>query len=348
MFSDDHRDVTQRCCLPLMVLLAVAALVLVLADRGVRAQATMPPPPMSTAAPDFAAIPDTATITETIEAALAAFERATPDQQPVALDQAAIEQIVASPCRPLNQQTFIPCVRRTVSYEPPPIRRADLSLTVWPTPSIRVARGGTLAYELRLTNYGTRQAHSAVVTLPYTTQQMIVTGSKFSRPDDWVSEVTSSYVAVTFAPFAAGEYRTATIFFRVNDGLPNDTVINMRAAYRWSDDVGGGEWRSNWAPLLVGGGNDSAPWVWMEVQPLSGVVGTTFHFYTDRFIPRENITVWLNTPRGTQPTTLRAIADEYGRACVDLKSTYLRPGTYSLVLNGTRSNLTAIARFYVL
>jgi hypothetical protein len=231
----------------------------------------------------------------------------------------------------------------TPEPEPP----ADIAVAIWPAPSIRVARDGTLAYEIRARNYGDGDAEVIRVTLPYDRRQLTVTGSKFNSPDDWVSELKDDRVSVTFGPLKANKSRAATLYFRVSGSLADNTVLSMRAAYGWSDgrrDSGG---TSNWAPVLVGGGNDSAAWVWTRVDPVGGYAGTTHHFFSDRFIPGEGIITWLNTPDAVEALDLRGQADLMGRAWIDFKSNWRRPGTYSLVLYGARSNLTGVATFYV-
>ena len=220
-------------------------------------------------------------------------------------------------------------------------------MTIWPSPSIIVVRGQTLIYELRVKNYGKGGATSARVTLPYTDQQLTVIDSRLTDPRDWVSKVAADHVDVTFGPVAAGEYRTAAIVFRVKETLADRTVINMRANYSWSDHRDGGAWRSNWAPVVIGAGNESVPWVPLLVDPIGGFAATMHHFYTDRFIPSEGIYTWLNTPYSVEPLELRGTADLLGRVWLDFPSTELRPGTYQLVTYGARSNLTGVATFYV-
>jgi hypothetical protein len=222
-----------------------------------------------------------------------------------------------------------------------------VAVAIWPDPSIIVMRGVPLTYELRLKNYGKGEAKRAVVTLPYSNGQLTVIGSHFTGVNDWVSAVTADHVDVTFGRLAAGEYRTAAIIFRVSGGLADRTVISMRARYRWDDHRSGGDWRSNWAPVLVGVGNASAPWVPLWVEPLAGAAGTTHHFFSDRFIPSEGIYTWLNTPQGVRPLALRGVADLLGRVWLDFSSAGLPPGTYQLVTYGARSNLTGVATFIV-
>jgi hypothetical protein len=228
--------------------------------------------------------------------------------------------------------------------EPPP---ADIAVRLWPAPSIRVARDGTLAYEIRIRNYGDGAAESMQVRLPYDKRQLTVTSAKFDDPADWVSELKDDHVTVTFGRLRPDRSRAATIFFRVNRTLPDNTVLTMRASYTWTGERHDGHGSTNWAPVLIGEGNDSAPWVWVQVDPFAGRAGTTHHFFSDRFIPGEGVVTWLNTPDGVKPLDLRGIADPMGRIWLDLKSTGLRPASYQIVLYGARSNLTGVASFNV-
>ena len=177
--------------------------------------------------------------------------------------------------------------------------------------------------------------------------QMYVVDAKFTKTGDWVSENNAERIVVSFGELRSGDARTATVNFHVNGWMVDDTVLSMRASYKWSDGDDGGSGQSNWAPILVGSGNSSAAWLWLKVDPVNGPVGTTHRFFTDRFAPGEGIITWLNTPSGARQLTLRGQADSMGRVWLDFRSTGLRPGSYSLVLYGARSNLTAVATFNV-
>jgi hypothetical protein len=308
------------------------------------------------AEPKLNPFPATAAMAETIRAVLADYNRAglqganLPVYVPSDISHAYLPLV-------LKDEPPTPTPSPTVSPppSPPPTRtrvlepeeRADIAVTLWPSPSIRVARAGTLAYEIRVKNYGAGDAARVRVTLPYNRRQMYLFDSRFTSPEDWVSEVANDRVTVTFGRLKAGGYRPATLFFRVAGDLADQTVISMRATYTWWDAGGDASWRTNWAPVLVGSGNASASWLWLAVEPVSGRAGTTHHFFSDRFIPQEGIVTWLNTPSGVEPLDLRGVADSYGRIWLDFRSAGLAPGTYSLVLYGARSNLTAVATFYV-
>lgn len=303
--------------------------------------------PTVEAEPTSDPFPVTDTMTATMRVALDAYNQA--------LDE---NRIAASgPIEITTRWTtiFMPIMRNTRQVSPPPPtptskplgNPADMANTIWPAPSIRVVAGMTLEYEIRARNYGTGSASVNRVTLPFDKNQLTVETSRIPNMNDWVSESTSDHVTVDFNDVAPGELRKATIVFRVKSGLADGTVISMRATTSWSDDRAGGAWRSNWAPILAGKTNDSAAWVWLTVDPLGGYAGSNHRFFSDRFIPGEGIVTWLNTPTGVRALDLRGLADTYGRVTLDFRSTNLSPGTYSLVVFGARSNLTAIATFYV-
>jgi hypothetical protein len=307
------------------------------------------PPPGE---PSFHPFPSTTTMTDTVYAVLEAYSARTPDQQ---------LSLAATSFDPFGGgNTYLPMTLKvpsrsdapdpappTPTPRPRPQKSADVAVTIWATPSIRVARAGTLEYEIRVKNYGEGAAQTTSVSLPYSKQQMLVRDSRFARAGDWISELKEDSVTATFGPIGAGESASGTVVFRVSANLANDTVLSVRAAYTWSDNARDGDGRSNWAPVLVGSGNDSAPWAWTIVGPTAGAAGTTHRFFSDRFIPSEGIITWLNTPSGVKPLELRGLADGMGRVYLDFKSAGLAPGTYQLVLYGARSALTGVATFDV-
>lgn len=300
--------------------------------------------------------PDTSTLTTTIES-IATDLRALP--QPLTAPAGALsaaDRLGQIPGRlpAVSSQNvhrlFLPALVKNAgdTPPPPPAALADVSLTLWVTPSIRVAGDGTLVYELRVTNYGKGTAKGAQITLPYNRQQVTLTNASFlTGSGDWVSAISDSTITVSFGPIAPGAKRTGYLYQRVARTLPNDTVISVRAATSWSDSREGGSGASNWTPVLVGSGSATSAYLWLAVSPASGKAGTLHRFYTDRFIPGEGITTWLNTPSGVKPLDLRATADGYGRVWLDFASTGLTPGSYSLVAQGARSGLTAVTGFVV-
>ena len=338
-----------------VAVLVFAAITIAISSRaGARAPVLQAVDPSPTPSPGVVAdggripnpFPSTEAMTETVQEVLAAYEGNAANLTAGEVGPVAVPSHFTYVYLPLARKGSS-LVSTPPTPTPKPVARADLAVTIWPSPSINVARGGTLAYEIRLKNYGSGSAKSARVTLPYNNLQMTVVDSQMTKQGDWISELTSNRVTASFGNIAPGEYRTAKIIFRVNTALVDDTVMSMRALYTWSDDGGDGSWTSNWAPVVVRSGDASAQWLWLSVDPVGGNANTTHHFYTDRFAPGEGIHTWLNTPTGVQALTLKGTADVYGRVRLDFKSTGLQPGTYSLVLYGARSTLTALATFYV-
>jgi len=227
---------------------------------------------------------------------------------------------------------------------------ADVWVTIRPSPSIRVEKNSRLAYELRVRNYGRGDADRVLVTLPYDNQQLTVRDSRLDEEaGDFVSQVTDSSVTVTFGPVTAGEERTGALFFLVDGDLADDSAIAPRATYSWNDARGGGSRRTNFAPVLVGSFDNTSPFVFVSVEPPTAPRGTTFRFFSDRFNPNERINVALELvgsgERFNVDTELRA--DDAGVIRLDYNSIDVTPGAYAMYFFGERSQLTAVAEFFV-
>ncbi|MCX7789466.1 MAG: hypothetical protein N2378_02395 [Chloroflexaceae bacterium] len=277
------------------------------------------------------------------------------------LDQNAVPSIAA-----LNRVStvYLPVAQRapeipqapalTPEPEPETGDAADVVVTIWPKPSIWVARGAILEYEIRLTNYGRGTARETVVVFPINRAQVYgFYTSLNSRAGDWVRSVDQNSITVVFGPLDAGARRGGKLFMRVNENLPlpsptqTPVLIDTRASYTFRDDARGGGQRTNWAPVLVGSGSVDAPYIWVRRIPERGPVGTRFAFFTDRFVPGEGVTTWLNAPWGVQSLSLRGTANSEGSIELVLNSTDLPRGSYQIVLYGQRSGLTGVASFVV-
>lgn len=256
--------------------------------------------------------------------------------------------MVLSSRQPAAAPEPAPTPSPTPSPTPEPAAPADVAVAIWATPSVHVARNGVLAYEIRLSNEGRGLATGVQVVMPYNRQQFTLTHTRLAASKgDWVSAIGADRITVNFGRLNPGEQRTGTLYLRVANNLPDNTMISVRNSFTWSDERNGGQGQTNWAPVLVRGGNVDSPWVWLEVNPLSGRAGTVHTFFTDRFIPGEAVTTWLNTPSGVRALELRGVADSSGRVRLSLVSAGLAEGNYSLVVYGTRSKLTAVAAFVV-
>lgn len=251
---------------------------------------------------------------------------------------------------PLVQRPISEIVRPPVVTPTPDDRHpADVAVALWAEPSIRVARNGTLTYELRVRNYGRGAALRTEVEIPFSRSQIVPIGSQLnSGAGDWVSELNDSSLTVTFGEVGKGEERSGKIIFRVAGGLADNTVIGTRASYHWHDEVRSASGATNWAPVLIGGGNDTAAYVWLIVEPANGDASTTRGFYSDRFLPKEGVTTWLNVPGGTtRALSVRGTANSVGQVWLSYKPADLTPGTYQLVVYGNRSKLIGVVSFTV-
>lgn len=301
---------------------------------------------------------------EAVEATLRAFaERG--DPQPPA---GAILDLPADLAVDAAQQyhSYLPLLRaRLVSEAPatvtptpvtptpvtpePEEKAADVAVVLWPKPSIWVARGALLEYEIRLINYGRGSADKITVVFPYNRSQYTLESTSLSsKAGDWVSKIEQNSFTVTFGHLDAGARRSGKIFLRIKGDLAYQTLLNIRASYDVNDGVtGGDQGRSNWAPVLVGSGASDAPYIWLSVQPDRGPAGTKHTFVTNRLLPGEPVTTWLNTPQGVKPLSLRGTANSEGIVSLAFTSSGLARGTYQLVAYGNRSGLTGVASFIV-
>lgn len=248
-----------------------------------------------------------------------------------------------------HQEVVNPPGVPTATPTPKPPSPADVSVTLWPEPSINVARGARLSYQIQLRNYGKGLAGSVQVTLPYNNKHLRPVNSSLSRDNgDWVSSITDKEVVVTFGKLASEDSRKGTIVFEVAGNLANSTVLDMRASYGWSDKRGGGgPYLSNWAPVVVSNGPATGSWVWVQATPTSAPAGSTHTFMSNRFAPGEGVVTWLNTPQGVQALDLRGTTNSEGALSLQFSSTGLKPGVYQIVLYGMRTQLTGVATFTV-
>jgi hypothetical protein len=230
--------------------------------------------------------------------------------------------------------------------------RADSSLvvTIWPTPSVQVARGDVLTYQVLVKNFDRTSKSNVRIYIPYDANQLTIMNAEFTEGSDgWVSELSPVHVLVTFPEIGGGQSYVATISTRVANNLPDDTVITTWPSYSWSDSRTQSAPKSaNAAPVVVGASNIASPFVWMAAQPQSGTQATTFNFFSDRFMPFEPVQSAIVLPDGTTyDIELRGRADDHGRIWLGLEGRWLQPGSYELEVRGLASNLRARAPFTI-
>lgn len=223
-------------------------------------------------------------------------------------------------------------------------------VVVWPTPSVQVARGDILAYQVQVKNFA-RNPHTNIrVYLPYDPAQLTILYADFDQPGGWVSELGRAHLVVSFKELAGGRSQTGTVYARVASDLPDDTSIGMWPSFSWRNsrtERPGNARRSNAAPVVVGPTSIASPFVWMSLTPAQGPAATTFRAFSDRFVPDEAVEAILVTPTGNRVRAERLPVNSEGQVALEIPPDSLTPGSYQLVLHGLLSNLQAVQPFVV-
>jgi hypothetical protein len=269
------------------------------------------------------------------------------EAQPAALARVYLP-LVRGRAEPIQGPGQGPAPTPTPTPEPPPPPPANVAVTIWPKPSIIVGRGALLEYEIRLRNTGEGTASQTQVSFPYNRQQVALSHTSLnSSAGEWMSAIDNDSYTVTFGSLGPGAERVGRVFVRVGGSLPNQTLLDVRARYRWSDRADGGSRNANWTPVLIGNGPADAPYVWVRVDPAQGPAGTNHSFFSNRLLPGESVSTWLNVPGGVRALDLRGTTDALGQVTLNYRSSGLSHGTYQLVLYGQSSRLTGVVSFVV-
>ncbi|GAB4124530.1 MAG: hypothetical protein Fur005_41470 [Roseiflexaceae bacterium] len=220
---------------------------------------------------------------------------------------------------------------------------ADIQLKLWPNPS-SAARGDIVRYDLTVTNEAAGKASRTRVTLPIPRGQLSFVKVELLEKSTWVMELSEERIVIMFGTLRSGEKREARVFLKV-EPTASDGVIKLRTSARYDEDDGQRIRSNETALTIVGTETDTKPAV--VVEPAAGPVGTIFRFMVRNYFPEEQIFTWLNTPTGVAETRLNDRATEQGVATLDLESTKLAPGSYSLVVYGATSKITMVVPFEV-
>jgi hypothetical protein len=229
---------------------------------------------------------------------------------------------------------------------------AEVDIVLTAVPGIHVARGGILAYKMRIENRGDSTMDYALAYLAYDPAKITPVDTQFDHGGDFVKKIEQNEVIVRFDEVGQDAARFAVIFFRVADNLPDGTVIDMTVDYDWEDQDGNYDLdeRSNYAPVIVNSYNEDSPYVWSLVDPVQAPAGTEFGLYTDRFVPQERVRPWLRYPDGSEHKQddryAQTVAPD-GRLWSRVNTDGLAPGTYQIILRGEDSDLEAINTIFI-
>lgn len=228
---------------------------------------------------------------------------------------------------------------------------ARVSVIIRPAPSIQVVAGSLISYRVRARNDGEGDASHVEIRLNYDPSHITIEGVEFERENGWVPRNEAGNLYVEFPGVGSGKSRACVVRARVAATLPNETVIHLWAEYNYLEEDGdlAKQNRGSAAPVLVGDVPLTSRWTWMAVEPLSGKAGTTFRFFSNRFVPGERIKSYLISRDGIhRKRSLDSQANGEGHFWIHFEETgALAPGTYQLSVIGERSELVAGSVFVV-
>jgi hypothetical protein len=228
---------------------------------------------------------------------------------------------------------------------------ARVSVIIRPAPSIQVVAGDIISYQVRARNDGKGDASHVKIRLNYAPSQLSIEAVAFERENGWVPKQETGSLFIEFPAVGGEKSRSCVVRARTAADLPNETIIHLWAEYNYLDEGGNlaKQNRGNAAPVLVGNVPLTSRWKWMAVEPQSGKVGTTFRFFSNRFVPGEHIKSYLISRDGIhRRRSLDSQANGEGHFWIHFEETSsLTPGTYQLSVIGERSELVAGAVFVV-
>lgn len=341
----------------LLIVLLLAALGPAFAQEGPPAEPLLP-----NIEPDAQSLADMPAWARSEQAAVEAALAAYLADNRAGLDAPGLPELSAEAQAAALTRIYLPLVQRSAGPNQgpgqippptptpePPVKTANVVVAIWPKPSIIVGRGAWLEYEIRLRNTGEGTATQTEVVFPYNRQQVTLSHTSLdSRAGDWMRAIGDNSYTVSFGSLGPGAERIGRVFLRVGENLPNQSLLDVRARYSWQDQGSGGSRNANWTPVLVGSGPADAPYFWMSVTPTQGAAGTLHRFFSNRLLPGEGVSTWLNVPGGgVRALDLRGVADSQGMVTLDYRSSGLTPGVYQLVLYGQSSRLTGVVSFVV-
>jgi hypothetical protein len=219
-------------------------------------------------------------------------------------------------------------------------------------PSITVAPGEVLAYKFTLRNRGDSDLAYARTVLPFDPALVTPISTTFSSELDYVEKIENNTMVIHFGGVSSNSARISVIYMRVNPAAPHGAVITGLAGYDWEDKDGNYafNYRSSAAPVKVAAENLTNPTAWVAVDPGQAPAGTEFGFFSDRFVPKEEVQPALKYPDGSEERLSRgsrALVNDAGRVWLRYDSSGLAPGTYEYILRGLRSEMVGSVPFVV-
>lgn len=144
-----------------------------------------------------------------------------------------------------------------------------------------------------------------------------------------------------------GDVITATVRLLTRPNAPVGASLGERMTYTSFDARGNNTRRSNQPVLVVADRESNSPFYPLTATPNSGQAGSTHTFGANIFHPGERVSFWYNAPGGGVVGVAVATADNDGAVAVQLTTTGLAAGNYSMVAQGDWTRFIAVGPFTV-
>jgi hypothetical protein len=208
-----------------------------------------------------------------------------------------------------------------------------------------IQAGETMELIIELENWTDLELSRVDVKIPYNTQILTPSGSRFEDDDDWVRDIDDGEIVVSFEDIDDDEGRWAVIELDVNPDTPDNTKIDYKADYYWYAENGQDDMDTteDFEVLVRNPGIEPNA----TITPQAGPAGTVYQIQANRFQPNETVVTWLNTPSGVESLDLSGLVGNPGTIQLQFDSSGLAPGDYSIVLHGMQSEREYVLPFTV-
>ncbi len=254
--------------------------------------------------------------------------------------QAALAPVVGAVCNTV----VVPAPPRSGDIETNDPAEVDVVLIAGP--NHQVVAGGTLTYNIVVTNRGPGRTRDVTINVPFNPTLTAVAGASFTSDTAWVSELGDDYFEIkTGAIGSGGAVMTATVELVVSPNAPLDASLAVRGSFEWDDDDDDGSSFTNATIVTIGGQNINRDVYIMPVSPARATLGTNINFVSEIFVPEEPIGIWVEASTGQNLEVGTFNAGENGGIDFTLLTGNLITGRHKLVMQGLWSNFASVGEF---
>ncbi|HEX2909204.1 MAG TPA: hypothetical protein VH186_00245 [Chloroflexia bacterium] len=225
----------------------------------------------------------------------------------------------------------------------PEILTADLipTLTLTPDRTASPSPDTVITLNLKLKNLGPGKAGFLALEIPFD-PRLTLGHAVMDYPGLWVSQVDGTTIKIGLETLPSGDSATGSLVFRPNPANPpqNGTEISFRFKVSYADQAGVQSRTSNKVTLSFGeSSRDATGGKVRQLPPRKAKVGDKKVIWSDHFLPGERVSLWYTAPDGANVSLPYAWADDNGKMETIFDTTGLKPGVYSFVGQGNRSEV---------